>query len=142
MEIETPRLFIPFKTNRPTQGLPLDQRGPTVQTPHGIFQKPSHDDIRRALPLEEASGNGQLDKVDQILQESKLPPRYLDNALYSAAGAGDAAVAEELLRNGARIDPMTISPAVESGSISLLQVFLDHGWNINEGGYDRCVPLQ
>ena len=88
--------------------------------------------------LREASAAGDLEGVKTILEQwrsdhssSELTAKRLDDALVGAAATDQPHVVAFLLDQGAKLD----SSIVEIGMKSLtemFQVFLDHGWNINE----------
>ena len=63
-------------------------------------------------------------------------------AAHQAAAKGRPASLSYLLRHGIRLDRDLIKAAVMSHSTQILQVLLDHGWNINEAqAYCEPPPL-
>jgi hypothetical protein len=91
-------------------------------------------------PLRQAAAAGNLDEVKARLQRwrskispSELTAKHLEDALIGAVIAGQSRIASFLLDEGANLDPEIIVFALGKGSsVAMFQVFLDHGWDINE----------
>ncbi|MCJ1383856.1 hypothetical protein MMC17_006970 [Xylographa soralifera] len=88
--------------------------------------------------LYEACVAGDLEAVKFELQSwqsrldpSKLTPKHLQDVVLGAVRADQPLVASFLFDQGAVLDGYIVQNAMH-GSLAMLQVFLDHGWDINE----------
>jgi hypothetical protein len=90
--------------------------------------------------LQEASKAGNLEDLDKLLQdwknESSIPDpesEDLDLPLIEAARHGCSRIVSRLLDEGAVLGPHIPITALKTGSqaVSLFQVFMDHGWDVN-----------
>ena len=64
----------------------------------------------------------------------KSPPVYelLTRLLVRAAGANQVATVKYIMvKRGVSITPMIAKKALNGNAFDVLEVFLDHGWNIN-----------
>jgi len=100
-----------------------------------------HTDMSSDLlrQLSEASSTGDLEKAKIIFQQwqdidhgSQNPLELLQPALYLAASGKQALTASYLLDQGLYIDKVAVNAAVSAKATDVLEVYLDHGWDINK----------
>ncbi|KAL8786470.1 MAG: hypothetical protein Q9213_002786 [Squamulea squamosa] len=94
--------------------------------------------------LREACTNGQTEEARDCLNrwrsmEDPIPPRpprkptvHLQPALFAAVEKDHTATASLLLDEGFLVEHEAVRAALANRSTAMLQVFLDHGWNINK----------
>lgn len=93
-----------------------------------------------------ASGNLKTVKTELQLWKSRLLPseitaKHLNEALRSAITAGHSSIVSFLLDQGAQLSPIMILEGLHE-TTSMFQVFLDHGWDINERTDSGAVALK
>jgi hypothetical protein len=99
--------------------------------------------------LTEASASGNLTEVQAILSQFLAQPAPTDFELDHLVGALDKAVknnhvkvASYLLSQGIPMNVGLFRHATQVKSYEMLQLFLDHGWNINQQlSYTKPPPL-
>jgi hypothetical protein len=94
--------------------------------------------------LKSACAADQLSRVQQLLKQwqslpNPSPPRppsrptvHLRSALHAAVRQNRSSIVSFLLDEGFMVDFDAVSIAIKEKFIEILQVFLDHGWNINK----------
>lgn len=101
-------------------------------------------------------GNAQTEPAERLCQAGEVPaakaeitrllqkgiePRNLKWCLYGAVLNECEDLVSMLLRVGVPWKPPDIKPAVAVKSLSILSLFLLHGWNINEEESFHVPPL-
>jgi hypothetical protein len=119
----------------------LAELSPSIQLPQASAQYLANARLAAAKNgLQEASKAGDIDGLDTVLQNWKSEsstsgpePEDLDLPLIEAARHGQARLVSRLLEEGAVLGPHIPITALKTGSqaVSLFQVFLDHGWDVN-----------
>ena len=102
--------------------------------PHADFRPP-----KEVAPLVEATISGDLHRVREILK-SYLTSRSLENynlnklwpVLFTALEHDRPVVVSHLLGLGLRLTYSYVDRAIKTKSTAIFDVFLQHGWNINE----------
>ncbi|KAL9626473.1 MAG: hypothetical protein Q9204_007273 [Flavoplaca sp. TL-2023a] len=94
--------------------------------------------------LQEACAHGRTEEAKEILDRWKnmsnpvpcRPPErpmvHLHPALHAAVRSGHLSTVSMLLDEGFRVSYQEVRPALANRSMAMLQVFLDHGWKINQ----------
>ncbi|KAL8835887.1 MAG: hypothetical protein Q9176_006660 [Flavoplaca citrina] len=94
--------------------------------------------------LQEACAHGRTEEAKEILDRWKnmsnpvpcRPPErpmvHLHPALHAAVRSDHLSTVSMLLDEGFRISYQEVRPALANRSMAMLQVFLDHGWKINQ----------
>ncbi|KAL8864765.1 MAG: hypothetical protein Q9198_009656, partial [Flavoplaca austrocitrina] len=104
------------------------------------------DDITRTTPptnildsLQEACAHGRTEEAKEILDRwknmSNPVPRMahlLHPALQAAVRYDHLSTVSMMLDEGFRVSYQEVRPALANRSMAMLQVFLDHGWKINQ----------
>lgn len=72
-------------------------------------------------------------KVVHILDKT-LPQKVLDKALHYASQKTNFNILSALLSNGAQITEIAVLLATRAKSIPLFELFMQHGWKINDCG--------
>ena len=80
----------------------------------------------------------ELQSWQSRLDPSKLTPKHLRDVVFGAVRADQPLVASFLFDQGAFLDGYIVQNAIH-GSLAMLQVLLDHGWDVNERT-DTGVP--
>jgi hypothetical protein len=90
----------------------------------GMLQQPQPDPSVEVFLA--ACRTGDMDSV--ISYDEKTYIKLFSRGLDEAASAAQANVVQHLLSRGAQQSPLTISKALESGSVATLDVLSQHGW--------------
>ena len=117
-----------------------EERGQSPQSPSKVNTDKPSDELR---DLEEASVMGDLDRLHTIYSTwfAKQRPEPstgiicknpFDSTARHAATHDQPAILAYILSQGLKLDRYLLKEAVLSGSTRVLQVLIDHGWNINE----------
>lgn len=107
------------------------------------FPTTANDDTEEIHEIEKACSNGDLENLhalystwlarqqpDSSTGEISKDQLYL--AAHKAATTNQSTSLAYLLSQGLKLNRELIKSAVLSGSTQVLQILLDHGWNINE----------
>lgn len=89
-----------------------------------------------------ASKDGSLEDVQAILSQPRdLWDSQLGDSLYQAILRLDPEMVQLLLANGAKLDRSSFILLRMRGNISLLEVFLAHGWDLDSTELDDGEPF-
>ena len=96
--------------------------------------------------LTEACTSGQLERVKDIIeqwnshQDSRGPKRLPHRALHAAIENHRPSIVSVLCDQGLRPDYHSFKAALDLKSIEILQIFLNHKWNINRHLFHSMIP--
>lgn len=82
----------------------------------------------------DAVEDGDVGKVGCFLEERTPPKETLTLALSRASTKTNYNILSALLSNGAEITRFAVNFAARTKSIPIFELFLTHGWNINDCG--------
>ncbi|KAL8804072.1 MAG: hypothetical protein Q9182_002785 [Xanthomendoza sp. 2 TL-2023] len=108
------------------------QEGTKISSPISMGPNPPEFAL-----VEEASAAGDLATVKSILDQWNKPLGGFTRALTLAMESGHLSVAATLLEHGLKVNGYHVYGAVKRRAYPFLQLFLDHGYNINSPDYPK-----